>query len=557
MRPLCNAFDRYAITRWFTLTLVIVLGVEGSLPAAEETKPNTPSSQPISSLEWLPKETIGFLVMRPKQVAQQKGLGPLAETISKNFADRFGVSLIEFDIVIKVVDPTVRPTLGIWSYGYILSSTKPIQNDPQLQEGHQKLNVGDKSFSVNSATGDASFTADERTRIVGRRSFVELILRNDRQSKSALVSSEAWNEVTRGPIAMAIDVPRLFQFIRLHKLLRTDPDLLPAFVPLWQETRHVHVGVNVGNNLSLLAFLEPSNAAKSAAIKETLEAAVTLGRNMTKEWLEAIPAEEAGGVYKPINDLLRSAQVDTQGARVRLRASMVLDSRLPALIVRQVQAARIATKQNVSRQNLREIALAIHNHHDRFKRFPASSNATTKANAEGQPCSWRVMILPYLEEETLYNAYHFDEPWDSENNKEILAKMPEVFRHPLDAVDSTNTSYFALTGPSTVFYNDKGTAIKEIADGMSRTIMIAEAKRAVPWTKPEDIEYSVDKPLPELGGWFEGGFNAALCDGSVWFFGKKVDESEWIYSRNIDESVLRALITRGGREPIDLGKVPQ
>jgi hypothetical protein len=120
-----------------------------------------------------------------------------------------------------------------------------------------------------------------------------------------------------------------------------------------------------------------------------------------------------------------------------------------------------------------------------------------------------------------------------------------VFRDPNDPNDSTFASYFALTGPSTIFYGKEGTKFPQITDGTSNTLMFVEAKREIPWTKPEDIPYDKDKPLPKLGGRYAEGFVAALCDGSVRFI-----------SQNIDQTVLRALITRDGGEVVNINDPP-
>ncbi len=140
-------------------------------------------------------------------------------------------------------------------------------------------------------------------------------------------------------------------------------------------------------------------------------------------------------------------------------------------------------------------------------------------------------VLPYLEHNALYNQYQFDEPWDSATNKRVLAAIPDVFRSPHQS-DPLNTSYFVLAGPGTVFDGETGTRMKQIADGTSRTILLVEAKRPVPWTKPEDIAYAADKPLPKLGGWVPGEFLVAIADGSV----RPV-------AANVDEKLLRAWIT--------------
>ena len=75
---------------------------------------------------------------------------------------------------------------------------------------------------------------------------------------------------------------------------------------------------------------------------------------------------------------------------------------------------------------------------------------------------------------------------------------------------------------------------------------VVEGKREVPWTKPEDIPYDADKPLPKLGGWFEQGFCAAFCDGQAMFI-----------ASDIDEKALRAWITRAGGENVSRGVFPK
>ena len=124
------------------------------------------------------------------------------------------------------------------------------------------------------------------------------------------------------------------------------------------------------------------------------------------------------------------------------------------------------------------------------------------------------------------------------HNLLLLKKIPSIYRSPKDP-RSTSASIFVLTGTGTVFDGKEGIRIRDIIDGTSDTLLVVEAKRNIPWTKPEDIPYDPDKPLPNLGGYEEGGFNAALCDGASRFFSEKIDE--WI---------LRAAITRNDGQPL-------
>ena len=215
-------------------------------------------------------------------------------------------------------------------------------------------------------------------------------------------------------------------------------------------------------------------------------------------------------------------------------------------------AAREDAQQTRSRNNLKTLMLAMHNYHD-VQRSDSSTGKTWQSfppvvmkgrhGSHGKgtvPHSWRVEILPFVPGgKELYERYNFDEPWDGPNNSKLLKDMPAVFRAPGDAEDSTNTSYFAITGPGTVFEGEEGTSIKHIYDGTSNTITLLESKRSVPWTKPEDIPYDAAKPLPELGGLYPGGYFAGLADGSV----------RWIPA-GVEETMLRALITRNGKEVV-------
>ncbi len=191
-----------------------------------------------------------------------------------------------------------------------------------------------------------------------------------------------------------------------------------------------------------------------------------------------------------------------------------------------------------SENNLKQMALAMHNYLATYNTFPAHAIYSK----DGKPLlSWRVAILPYIEEDQLYKQFHLDEPWDSEHNKPLMEKMPKVFGDK-----GTETHYQVFVGKGAAFEGKEGTRIQDFTDGTSNTILIVEGPDTVPWSKPADYVFDAEKPLPKLGGKpREKGFLAALADGSVRMISNKIEE-KW----------LKAFITRNGGEviPNDAGK---
>ncbi|MCA9105379.1 MAG: DUF1559 domain-containing protein, partial [Planctomycetales bacterium] len=203
-------------------------------------------------------------------------------------------------------------------------------------------------------------------------------------------------------------------------------------------------------------------------------------------------------------------------------------------IVAPVSAARVQNQNN-----LRQIGLALHNYHDTFRRFPPQ--AITDDN--GRPLlSWRVAILPYIEQQQLYDQFHHDEPWDSEHNLALLERMPAVFRDPLSEAEPGMTTFLGISGDAGIFPEDReGVRIAEIIDGTSNTLMVIKGpeESAIEWTRPSDLTPDMNL-LDQFFGELEESFLGLTADGAVHTF-----------DRDTDEAMIRALITRGGREVIE------
>ena len=211
-----------------------------------------------------------------------------------------------------------------------------------------------------------------------------------------------------------------------------------------------------------------------------------------------------------------------------------------ALLLPAVQQAREAARRTQAKNNLKQIGLAMHNFHDANRQFPA--RVTLDKNKKAG-LSWRVKILPYLDQQALFSEFHHDEPWDSDHNKTLISKMPNVYlvpgsNHPQS---EGKTQYQVLKGAGTLFHGDEGPKIASITDGTSNTIMAVEthADAAVIWTKPDDLEVDFDKPATGLTGAWMGGFHVLMADGSVRFISDK-----------INAQILKSLFTKAGGEVV-------
>jgi hypothetical protein len=187
-----------------------------------------------------------------------------------------------------------------------------------------------------------------------------------------------------------------------------------------------------------------------------------------------------------------------------------------------VQRVRDTAARIESGNKIRQMTFAIHGYQDTFKKLPGHAIYSK----DGRPLlSWRVAILPFIEGGGIYDKLHLDEPWDSPHNMQFLTAMPATYADARDPESAKKgfTHYQVFVGepgvsPRPIFVRAANDAMSlpriTASDGTSSTILIIEAADPVPWTKPEDIAYSPNTPLPRFG---LGGstFQFSTADGAV------------------------------------------
>jgi hypothetical protein len=219
---------------------------------------------------------------------------------------------------------------------------------------------------------------------------------------------------------------------------------------------------------------------------------------------------------------------------------LVIGGILVALLLPAVQAAREAARRAACSNNMKQIGLAMHNYHDRYKCFPPAFIP----DKHGKPKhSWRVLLLPYMDEQGLYKQYRFDEPWNGPHNKALAERMPSVYRCPSQAgaseADRSQTSYVMLVGPHAISSGSASRRISDIKDGLSNTIMVVEeGAQGINWLEPRDLASTeiVDQKYTN----HPGVFDALFCDGSV-----------RAISKSVDPKTLEALTSIDGGETVN------
>jgi hypothetical protein len=203
------------------------------------------------------------------------------------------------------------------------------------------------------------------------------------------------------------------------------------------------------------------------------------------------------------------------------------------------QGVRSQEARRDSENNLKQLVLAMHNYNDTYRRLPAA--AIYNKDGKTPLLSWRVALLPFVEQGDLYNQFKLDEPWDSPHNIRLLPQMPKLYAPVRGDAPPNHTHYQVFTGPNTPFRGSVPPRIPvTFLDGTSNTFLIVEADDAVPWTKPADLAVTPNGPLPRLGGLWGNGFLAALADGSVRF----VDR------RRVSDQTLRLVIDPADGMPL-------
>jgi prepilin-type processing-associated H-X9-DG protein len=202
---------------------------------------------------------------------------------------------------------------------------------------------------------------------------------------------------------------------------------------------------------------------------------------------------------------------------------------LIALLWPAVFPAREAARRAMCINNMKQIGVAMQMYHDQYKCFPPAYIP----DENGRPMhSWRVLLLPFMEQQAIYEQYDLNEPWDGPNNSRLAGMIDNVYRCPSEdtSVHPAETNYVMIVGPGTISDGPTPTQIGQITDGVANTIMVVEvAGSGIHWTEPRDLKLEDAASSLSggagngIGGKHRGVANILFCDGRVDSLAKPID----------------------------------
>ncbi len=516
--------------------------------AAQEPKRSASVDKVV---QLTPNETVASITLRPKQLAagERMQLAPL-EVVTAAGLEYVGIDPLQIeraDLLVGFPGPA-GPQGGLVVQ---LAQAFDIQNiNAQLLDGQGLQRDGDLEFLSDPSGELIIHQLDPQTVVVGTKIFAKQMLVQRRQPGQ--IASLIGQVKTEQDILAIVSVSTLQPLVigMLDRPLRELPDSMQQDITaIIQATSFAALGLNLASEERVQLVLSGGGIQQTDVIEQRLASLLKFAKEtFVTEFKQQFddPSQTATATRSYIDRV--SGVLATKLTPVRKGDALVLDideiqnasviGTLTGLLLPAVQSARQAARRMQSSNNLKQIALAFHNFESAYGALPAAAGVDDN---EKPMLSWRVAILPFIEEADLYNKFHLDEPWDSEHNLTLLEEMPKVYRHPKRATKPGYTIYQAVVSDKSLLRLTEPTSFQDITDGTSNTILAVETNEAiaVPWTAPQD--FSVDEQNPGKNLFTDGITQAALGDGSV-----------HTIADSVTSEILNALFTRAGGERVSI-----
>lgn len=510
-----------------------------------------PSTETKDALQLIAPDAVAWGTLKVKDFVSEDAIRLLPlEVLTTLGKVNIGIDPLSIDRIDAVVGIPGPAGLQV---GAILNFRESVPKSvfAQLEALDKSETKGVEVFSIPNTPDWAVHMKGPRQAIVGTKVFVLRAALSKPGDGPLRKLASGLGEPSVFSFVLAIDPLRdlLASFPQLPEIQK-NPQLAKDLSLVIEKSEMVAMRVTLGQTPNTACLIQTKSAGDAAEVGGAASRMVKSGIQSMIQTVEQQASGETGQLPKSTVAYLRRMAPAIEKATTFTangnRLLMKLDQQqmlvgqmgiATSLLLPAVQSAREAARRMQSANNLKQILLAMHNFESTYKRLPG--DLPPGAPKDDSPrLSWRVRILPYIEQNALYQEFHQDEPWDSPHNIQLLDRMPETFRHPMAKTKSGYTVYQMPNGPGLISQSNASSNFSQITDGMSNTIAIIETtdEAATPWTKPGDVNpLEQMQVLRKTNSVFQTGF----ADGSV---------------HNIavatDPDLLKAMLTRSGNESV-------
>lgn len=473
----------------------------------------------------VPRDGVAFGTIRVADAWNSKSLEPVRSNfgpmIEQALKERTGLTLGDIERMTMAFPDQDWENLGrgkepeMW---VIVHTRVPMAKDKVLAAipgGRQEAKEGAKVYYTSPDNDPAFYFASDKEVWLSTRSVMPSLLNGSRKigATGPLSASVELAAANKHHIVLGYQVPPKLKEMMLRGGMPPEAEILKDMV-----AATLSLNLDEGSQLEAKVKFTGEGPARQAAdlARDVLdkgkamlaEIKMKLGGKMPPE-MAFLPLD-----FPTMEKILADTRIEQKGDEVLVTVPDAGRTLVVAvgMIVPAVQKVQDGAANLQTQNNLKQILLAMHSYHDQNKKLPPA-----RLN---KGLSWRVALLPYLDEAPLYNEFKLDESWDSPHNIKLLDRMPQVYEVVGGrAAPRNHTCFQVFTGDKLIFHPflDLKSRIHTISDGSSNTFLVVESGRPVPWTKPEDIQYQpfMGLPGPLLGYSMPGSFLAGFGDGTV------------------------------------------
>ncbi len=501
---------------------------------------------------FVPPSAFVVIKARPQSMLSQPAFELFPHELLKVFGEQeLGLELHEITELLVVVDEIRDPSMtDPPDVGVVLKFAKPQQLGSKITDHLRPIMLADQQV-YSDPRGEFALTllGDQTTLVGGTVRVLEVILKEQPTGELAKLLAESPAE---DHLNVIVHFESIREWVKSGLPPRDSvPPPLNEFLALPDLIKLISFRCNFSDDDAMELMVDANSDRDARRITNLIEKAIELGKGaaLTGTSLAFNPSPEYETAMVAYAERLSEAikmglKPEVKGNRLvyDLNANSDRGAMLTrtskigigiALILPAVQQVREAARRSQSMNNMRQLTLAMMNAEVETGMYPTQNSY----DANGQPLlSWRVHLLPYLEEEDLYNEFKLDEPWNSEHNLKLLDRMPATYQNP-NSRSGSLTQYLGVSGPNSPFHKGEKIGFKDFVRGTSSTALLVEVNldQAVEWTRPIDWQVDASNPLRGLGSVRPGVFLAGFADGSTHTLAKSIDEELWLSMTQLEE----------------------